>query len=94
MFLVEINEKPISTMTSTKTGFTTGNLPAFQASPTCGSADLSTHEAKAMQTKHISDCLRGTRDAPRAAGQDRQGQNTLSQVRSTAWRAGILYKVD
>ena len=46
-----------------------GNLPAFQASPTCGLADFSTHEANAMHTKHISDCLRGTRVGPRPARQ-------------------------
>lgn len=32
-------------------------IPAFQASAASGSEDLNTQEAKAMQTKHISDCL-------------------------------------
>lgn len=35
------------------------NLPAFQASPTCGFAVFSTHEANAIQTRHMSDCLSG-----------------------------------
>lgn len=34
-------------------------IPAFQASPTGGFADFSTHEANAIQTRHMSDCLRG-----------------------------------
>lgn len=38
-------------------------IPAFQASPTCGFAVFSTHEANAIQTRHISDCLRGSREA-------------------------------
>lgn len=32
-------------------------IPAFQASAASGSEDLSTQEAKAMQTKHMSDCF-------------------------------------
>lgn len=39
------------------------HLPAFHASPTCGFAVFKTHEAKAMQTKHMSECLRGSREA-------------------------------
>lgn len=38
-------------------------IPAFQASPACGLADFNTQEANAMQTKHMSDCLRGRREA-------------------------------
>lgn len=37
------------------------NIPAFQASPTCGFAVFRTQEANAMQTRHMSDCLRGRR---------------------------------
>lgn len=36
---------------------TWASIPAFQASAASGSEDFSTQEAKAMQTKHISDCL-------------------------------------
>lgn len=32
-------------------------IPAFQASAASGSEDFNTQEAKAMQTKHISDCF-------------------------------------
>lgn len=32
-------------------------VPAFQASAASGSEDFKTQEAKAMQTKHISDCF-------------------------------------
>lgn len=32
-------------------------VPAFQASAASGSDDLKTQEAKAIQTKHMSDCL-------------------------------------
>lgn len=32
-------------------------VPAFQASAASGSEDVSTQEAKAMQTKHMSDCF-------------------------------------
>lgn len=39
------------------------NIPAFQASPTCGFAVFRTHEANAMQTRHMSDCFRGRRGA-------------------------------
>lgn len=35
------------------------NLPAFQASPTCGFTVFSTHEANAIQTRHMSDCFSG-----------------------------------
>lgn len=38
-------------------------IPAFHASPACGLADFNTQEAKAMHTKHMSDCLRGRREA-------------------------------
>lgn len=33
-------------------------IPAFQVPADSGSVDLSTHDAKAMQTKHMSDCLK------------------------------------
>lgn len=39
------------------------HIPAFQVSPTCGFAVFSTHEANAIQTRHMSDCLRGSREA-------------------------------
>lgn len=39
------------------------HVPAFQASPTCGFAVFSTHEANAMQTRHMSDCLSGRNGA-------------------------------
>lgn len=39
------------------------NIPVFQASPTCGFAVFRTHDANAMQTRHMSDCLRGRRGA-------------------------------
>lgn len=42
-------------------------LPAFQVSADSGSADLSTHDAKAMQTKHMSDCLKRERMPARPA---------------------------
>lgn len=39
--------------------------PAFQVSADSGSADLNTHDAKAMQPKHMSDCLKLEKMPPR-----------------------------
>lgn len=43
------------------------SVPAFQVSAASGSADLNTHDATAMQTKHISDCLKRAKTPPRPA---------------------------
>lgn len=40
---------------------------AFQVSADSGSADLNTHDAKAMQTKHMSDCLKREKTPSRPA---------------------------
>lgn len=39
-------------------------IPAFQVSADSESADLSTHDAKAMQTKHMSECLKREKMPP------------------------------
>lgn len=43
-------------------------IPFLHVSAFCGSADLSSQEAKAIHTKHMSDCLRNKRQPIFPAG--------------------------